>query len=225
MGPSKTMFSCYMRPCNMGPSEACEDFLGEVSEARPKKEKEGEGAETDILNKDGIMGDLATKVEQCDLAATKTNLFCCAEIMCNSNKSGNLLVDEVDVEIYVQRKMIANIVQNEFAREINRLLHEELKRSCEGCEMDALTQEHHDSIMMEEKEMWINYNEMAKTNINLKKLWRTIETLVTEKLDLDLKESWLNYLLHLVTMDDTSAYLIYKDFIRRQNKIEDENYV
>lgn len=124
--------------------------------------------------------------------------------------------------MHVHRKMIADIVQDEFAREIKRLLHEELKRTCEGCKMDDLTQEHHDCVMMEEKEMWINYYETAKKNINLKKLWRTIEIVVTKKLDLDLKESWLSYLLNLVTMDDTSAYLIYKDFIRRQNKIEDE---
>ena len=55
--------------CNMLSSEACETFLGEVSESRPKLEQEGEVTETDILNEDGIMADLAPKVEQYDLGA------------------------------------------------------------------------------------------------------------------------------------------------------------
>lgn len=59
--------------CNMLSNEASENFLGEVSESRPKLEQEGEVTETDILNEDGIMADLAPKVEKCDLATMVEN--------------------------------------------------------------------------------------------------------------------------------------------------------
>lgn len=55
--------------CNMLSSEACENFLGEVSESRPKLEQEVEVTEGDVINEDGIMADMAPKVEQLDLAA------------------------------------------------------------------------------------------------------------------------------------------------------------
>ena len=73
--------------------------------------------------------------------------------------------------------------------------------------------------MMEEKEIWNCHYEAPKKHINLEKLWRIIETVVIKKLDLDLTELWLNYLLN------SSCYcgrkkciLIHKDSNRRENE-------
>jgi len=37
-----------------------------------------------------------------------------------------------------------------------------------------------------------------------------------------MEDSWLKYLLHLVKVDETSAYLMHKNFQRKQNENEDE---
>lgn len=50
-------------------NEACETFLGEVSESRPKLEEQQEVTEGGIVNEDGIMADLVAKQEKCDLPA------------------------------------------------------------------------------------------------------------------------------------------------------------
>ena len=42
------------------------------------------------------------------------------------------------------------------------------------------------------------------------------------KLDVYLENSWLKYLFHLVKVDQTSAYLMYKNFERKQNENQDE---
>ena len=68
--------------------------------------------------------------------------------------------------------------------------------------------------------MWICYYEAAKKQLNVKFLWRAAEKYVLERLDLQLCERWLNCVLHLITMDQTNAFLIYENFERR--KLEDK---
>ena len=48
--------------------------------------------------------------------------------------------------------------------------------------------------------------------------WRTN----TYKVDVYLEDSSLKYLLHLDKVDETSAYEMYKNFEREQNKTQDE---
>ena len=56
--------------------------------------------------------------------------------MCNSNPSGNFLVDEIELQAQLLRNKIANIIQAAFVKEIDRLVYEEARSCCEGCEMD-----------------------------------------------------------------------------------------
>ena len=58
--------------------------------------------------------------------------------------------------------------------------------------------------------------------MNLMKLWLVIETAVMEKLGVRLKFSWLKYLLHIFKVDETSAFLLYKDAQRREDDCDDE---
>ena len=54
--------------------------------------------------------------------------------MIGKHERRNLLVDEIEIQALLLRNKIADIIQDEFAREMNRL--EEARRCCEGCEMD-----------------------------------------------------------------------------------------
>jgi len=77
-------------------------------------------------------------------------------------------------------------------------------------------------MMSEEEGIWIYHYEMAKKLNNFDKLWTVIKTLAIEKLHLQLKNSWLKYLLHLFQGEVTSAYLMYKNFQRKSDKNEDK---
>ena len=59
-------------------------------------------------------------------------------------------------------------------------------------------------------------------HLKLDKVWSAIEEQIHKILDVYLEDSWLKYLLHLVKVDKTSAYLMYKNFERKQNENEDE---
>ena len=59
--------------------------------------------------------------------------------MRNSYLSGNLVVDEIDLEALLLRDKIADVIMDQFAKEINRLVHEEARERCEGCHMDDLS--------------------------------------------------------------------------------------
>ena len=142
--------------------------------------------------------------------------------MCNSNKSGNLFIDEIELQAQRLRNKIAEIIQGEFAREINRLVYEEASRCCEGCEMDDPSQLHHECMMTEEEEIWIRHYESAKGHLNVDKLWTMIEKGIFTKLDVYLQDSWLKYLLNLLKVDETSAFLLYKDAQRGEDESEDE---
>ena len=66
--------------------------------------------------------------------------------------------------VMLLRKRIADIIQDEFARELNHLVYEEASRCCEGCEMDDQSQMHYDCMMKEEEEISISHHEEAKKN-------------------------------------------------------------
>ena len=94
----------------------------------------------------------------------------------------NLIVDEIEMLAMLLRNEIADIIQDEFAREMNHLVYEEAKRCCEGCEMDDPSQIHHDCMMKEEEEIWICHYEEAKTkHLKVDKLWLAIEEQIYKK--------------------------------------------
>ena len=67
-------------------------------------------------------------------------------------RSGNLLVDEIDLEAKLLRNKVADIIEDEFVKEINRIVHEEARRCCKGCEMDDTSQDRHDCLIREEEQ-------------------------------------------------------------------------
>jgi len=88
--------------------------------------------------------------------------------------------------------------------------------------MDDPSQLHHDCMMKEQEEIWICHYEEAKKHLKVDQLWSAIEEQIRKKLEVFLEDSWLKYLLHLVKVNDTSAYLMYKNFERKQNENQDE---
>jgi len=85
-------------------------------------------------------------------------------------------VDEIEMLAVLLRNEIADIIQDEFARETNHLVYEEASRCREGCEMDDASQMHHDYMMKEEEEIWIcHYEEAKKKHLKAGKLWLAIE--------------------------------------------------
>ena len=62
----------------------------------------------------------------------------------------------------------------------------------------------------------------GKKHFKVDKLWSAIEEQLHKRLNVYLEDSWLKYLLHLLKVDETSAYLMYKNFERKQNENEDE---
>ena len=142
--------------------------------------------------------------------------------MLNGYQSGNLLVDEIDFQAQLLQNKVVEILQAEFAREINRLVYEEARRCCEGCEINDPSQLHHECMIAEEEEIWIRHYESAKEHLNIDKLWTMIEKEIFTNLEVYLQESWLKYILNLLKMDETSAFLLYKDAQQREDESEDE---
>ena len=133
-----------------------------------------------------------------------------------------LLVDEIEIQALLLRNKIADIIQDEFAREMNYLVYEEARHCCEGCQIDDPSQMHHDCMMKEEEEIWICHYEEAKKHLKVDKLWSAIEEQIHKKVDVYLEDSSLKVLLHLDKVDETSAYEMYKNFEREQNETQDE---
>ena len=65
----------------------------------------------------------------------------------------NLLVDEIKIQALLLRNKIAGIIRDEFAREMNYLVYEQVRRCCEGCQIDHPSQMHHHCMMKEEEEI------------------------------------------------------------------------
>ena len=68
---------------------------------------------------------------------------------------------------------------------------------------------------MEQEEIWVKHYERAKTHLNVNKLWSEIEKKILTKVDVYLEDSWLEYLLQLIKVDVTSAFLLYRHFERK----------
>ena len=79
----------------------------------------------------------------------------------------NLLVDEIEIQALLLRNKIVDIIQDEFAREMNRLVYEETRRCCEGCEIDDPSQMHRDCMMKEHEEILICHYEEAKEHFKI----------------------------------------------------------
>ena len=76
--------------------------------------------------------------------------------------------------------------------------------------------------MMEDEEIWACYFEKAKARIDIERLWKRIRREVLRRLGVILIESSMNFLFHLLLMDETNAFLIYKNYERNRNKGRDE---
>ena len=103
---------------------------------------------------------------------------------------------------------------------MNYLVYKEARRSCEGCQIDDPSQMHHNCMMKKEEEIWICHYDLKHFKVD--KVWSAIEGQINKKLDVSLEDSWLKYLFHLVKVDETSAYLMYKNFERKQNENQHE---
>ena len=95
--------------------------------------------------------------------------------MCNGYQSGNSVVDETDLQAKLLQNKIGQVIQDEFVKEIKRLITGEARKCCEGCEIDDPSQLHHDCLMTDEEELWICHYDAAKKLLNLNKLWPAIE--------------------------------------------------
>ena len=144
------------------------------------------------------------------------------ETMCISNQQEHLGADKARLQAQLLRNKIADIMQEEFAKEINGLVHEELRRCCEACQEDDPAEKLHKCKMMEEEEIWACYFEKAKASINMERFCKRIRREVLRRLGLILVESWMNFMFHLLLMDETNAFLIYKNYERYRNKGRDE---
>ena len=144
--------------------------------------------------------------------------------MCISNQHGHLGADKATCRLQAQllQNKIAYIIQEEFAKEMDGLVHEELRRCCEACQIDDPIERLHKCKMMEEEEIWACYFEEAKASIDIERFWKRIRREVLRRLGLILVESWMNFMFHLLLMDETNAFLIHKNYERKRNKGSDE---
>ena len=147
-----------------------------------------------------------------------TTLKAKLETMCISNPHGHMGADKARLQAQRLRNKIADIIQEEYAKEINGLVHEELRRCCEACQIDDPAEKLHKCDMMEEEEIWACYFEKAKASIDIERFWKRIRKEVLRRLGLILVESWMNFMFHLLLMDETNAFLIYKNYVRNRNK-------
>ena len=92
-----------------------------------------------------------------------------------SYKAGNLLVDEIELQAQLLSNEITDIIEEVYAREINRLVYDKQRKHCKGCKLD-------------EDEVWICYYEATKEQFNVKFPWRAAEKYILERLDLQLCE-------------------------------------
>ena len=81
-------------------------------------------------------------------------------------------MDEFDLDHEASRlqNKIAHVIQNEFAKEINRLVNEQARLCCDACRTNDPSQLHHECIMTDEEELWICPYEAAIKPLNVGKL-------------------------------------------------------
>ena len=141
-------------------------------------------------------------------------------IVCLSpiNRHGHLDADKARLQAQLLRNKTADVMQEEFVKEMNGLVHEELSRRCEACQTDDPAGMLHKCRMMEEEEIWACYFEKAKASIDIERFWKRVRREVLRRLGVILVESWMNFMFHLLLMDETNAFLIYKNYERNRNK-------
>ena len=117
--------------------------------------------------------------------------------MCNGYQSGNSVVDETDLQAKLLQNKIGQVIQDEFVKEIKRLITGEARKCCEDCEIDDPSQLHDECLMTDEEELWICHYDAAKkiSILNLNKLWSAIEREILTELDVYLEDSWLSVCL------------------------------
>ena len=130
------------------------------------------------------------------------------ETTCISNPHGHLGADKARLQPQVLWNKIADIIQEEFAKEMNGLVHKELRRCCEACQIDDPAEKLHKCNMVEEEEIWARYFAKAKASIDIERFWKRIRKEVLQRLGLILVESWMNFVFHLLLVDETNAFLI-----------------
>ena len=96
-----------------------------------------------------------------------------------------------------------------------RVNQELLSEHRDGFKMDDLSQLHHTCLTMDAQEAWATYFEYVKGKVDLKKLWKLAQQEVENRLNLQLKETWMKYLVCLCKTDTSTVYLLYMDFLRR----------
>ena len=129
--------------------------------------------------------------------------------------SDQIIIDEVEMGVHIIRNKIGEIFQDVFDREVNRLIYLAVNEHSDGCKMDDLSQLHHTFLTMDFQEAWATYFECVKGKVDLKKLWKLAQQEVENRLHLQLKETWMKYLVCLCKMDTSTVYLLYMDFLRR----------
>ena len=129
--------------------------------------------------------------------------------------SDQIIIDEAEMGVHIIRNKIGEIFQDVFDREVNRLIYLAVNEHSDGCKMDDLSQLHHTFLTMDVQEAWATYFECVKGKVDLKKLWKLAQQEVENRLHLQLKETWMKYLVCLCKMDTSTVYLLYMDFLRR----------
>lgn len=144
------------------------------------------------------------------------------ETMCISNQHGNLGTDKVRSQAQLRQNKVADIIQEEFANEMNGLVHEELRRCCEACQRDDPAENLHKCKAMGDEEIWACYFEKAKGSIDIERFWKRIRREVLRRLGMIQIQSWMNFMFYVLLMDETNTFLIYKYYERKRNKGRDE---
>ena len=85
-----------------------------------------------------------------------------------------------------------------FVRDVNGLSYAAVNEHCDGCKMDEAA----------------TYFEYVKGKVDLK-LRKSAEQELESRLNLQLKETWLKYLVHLYKMVTSAIYLLYMNVLRR----------
>ena len=129
--------------------------------------------------------------------------------------SDQITIDEVEMGVHIIRNEIGEIFQDIFFREMNRLIYVAVNEHRDGCKMDDLSQLHHTCLTMDAQEAWATYFAHVKGKVDLKKLWKLAQQEVENRLNLQLKETWMKYLVCLCKMDTRTVYLLYMDVLRR----------
>ena len=135
------------------------------------------------------------------------------------------MMDEIEVEAQLMRNKIADIIEEVYRTEVRSLVHDELQQRCEGYKMDDPSQLHYDCVTMDEEEIWVRFYETFKERFNIKLFWLRAQKCASEKRNLQLNNTRMDYLSHPLMMDETSISFIYKNIVRRMEEEDDDEWL